>query len=317
MRLPWRKPDPAAAGQTARPAVRRGDRLRAIVTPEGLVLPMTLASRGTRAGALALDLALMLVIAVLALTAIGRMAQGLGGLDKAAASTSGPMQLLFIVMVSLAFVLRNGWFLFWELGPRGATPAKRLLGIRVAARDGARLTAEMVIARNLLRDIELFLPVVFVAMAPSGEGGTVGWLAAGWFLLFALFPVFNRDRLRAGDLIAGTWVVETGAPRLAAALTAADPDAPIHPDEAYRFGEAELAIYGERELQTLERVLRENRAETMAEVATAICVRIGWTPPGHDAARRFLEAYYRQLRARLESGMRFGKRKADKFSSEG
>jgi hypothetical protein len=30
----------------------------------------------------------------------------------------------------------------------------------------------------------------------------------------------------------------------------------------------------------------------------------------------FLEAYYRQLRARLERGMLFGKRRADKFAKE-
>lgn len=293
------------------------DRVRLIVTPEGLTLPLTLASRGTRAGALALDLALMVVIAVVALIAIGEMASGLDG--KAVRASAGEaMQFLFITLVIAAFLLRNGWFLFWELGPRGATPAKRMLGIRVAARNGARLTPEMVIARNLLRDIELFLPVVLVAAAPAGDGGVAGWLAAGWFLLFALFPLFNRDRMRAGDLIAGTWVVESGTRKLAAALTASAP-AGDEPGQGagYRFGAAELAVYGERELQTLERVLRENRAETLADVAGAICAKIGWTPPGGDGARPFLEAYYAQLRARLETGMRFGRRKADKFSDEG
>ena len=34
--------------------------------------------------------------------------------------------------------------------------------------------------------------------------GAVAWIGA----LLAL-PFFNRDRLRAGDIIAGTWVVET------------------------------------------------------------------------------------------------------------
>jgi len=290
------------------------DRVRVIVTPEGLALPLTLASRGTRAGALALDLALMVVVALVVLIAIGQMAGGLGG--SAQASAGQAMQFLFIVLVAAAFLLRNGWFLFWELGPRSATPAKRLLGIRVAARNGARLTPEMVIARNLLRDIELFLPVVLVAAAPAGDGGVAGWLAAGWFLLFALFPLFNRDRMRAGDLIAGTWVVESGTRKLAAALTAGTAAGSDRNHDGYRFGAAELGIYGERELQTLERVLRENRAETLAEVAAAICARIGWTVPGTEETRPFLEAYYAQLRARLESGMRFGRRKADKFSEE-
>lgn len=82
---------------------------------------------------------------------------------------------------------------------------------------------------------------------------------------------------------------------------------------AYRFGEAELSVYGEYELQTLERVLRDGRPEAMAAVAEAICRKIGWAPGSGDE-RAFLEAFYAQLRARLEGGMRFGKRKADKFS---
>ena len=40
----------------------------------------------------------------------------------------------------------------------------------------------------------------------------------------------------------------------------------------------------------------------------------GWSP-GEGDERAFLEAFYAQLRARLEGGMRFGKRKADKFSA--
>jgi hypothetical protein len=53
----------------------------------------------------------------------------------------------------------------------------------------------------------------------------------------------------------------------------------------------------------------------MAEVASAIAEKIGWTPPGREAARPFLEAYYRQLRARLEAGMQLGRRKADKHAA--
>jgi len=84
----------------------------------------------------------------------------------------------------------------------------------------------------------------------------------------------------------------------------------------YRFGEAELAVYGEYELQVLERVLRDGRPEAMQEVMQTICRKIGWTAGSGDE-RAFLEAYYTQLRARLERGMRFGKRKADKFAGEG
>jgi len=66
-------------------------------------------------------------------------------------------------------------------------------------------------------------------------------------------------------------------------------------------------------LQTLERVLRENRPESLRQVYEAICRKIGWQVGSGDE-RLFLECYYTQLRARLEAGMRMGRRKADKFA---
>ena len=36
-------------------------------------------------------------------------------------------------------------------------------------------------------------------------------LAAVWLLVFALMPLFNQDRLRCGDLVAGTLVVKMPA----------------------------------------------------------------------------------------------------------
>lgn len=285
--------------------------LREIITPEGLTLRFRLAGRSARLGALAVDLLCILAILFVAIIAMVYAQDGLYKLHiKARGSDANhAAEFLFILWTALLFLLRNGWFLIFELGPRGATPGKRALGLRIAARDGARLTTEMVLARNLLRDIEIFLPIIAVLSA-LGNGNTSGslvnWGAAGWFLLFALFPCFNRDRLRAGDMIAGTWVVEAPRARLEQALSAQD--AP--PD--YAFGPAELAVYGEYELQTLERVLRDGQSEAMATVAQAICAKIGWSAPQGDEIRRFLEAYYTALRARLEQGMRFGQRKADK-----
>lgn len=293
--------------------MRRGNRERVMITPEGIALPLTLASRGTRAGALMLDLTFIGVLMIATTIALISIA---GGVAKVLADfeQTGPighaLQFLFILWLAAMFLFRNAYFLFFELGARGATPGKRITGIRIAARDGGRLTAEMVIARNLLRDIELFLPLVFLASASDGgDMGAAGIAATGWFLIFMLFPFFNRDRLRAGDLIAGSWVVEKPRRRLETAISAS----PVAPAQhTYRFGEAELAVYGEYELQTLERVLREDRGEQMQAVYEAICRKIGWTP-GDDDARLFLEAYYAQLRARLETGMRMGRRKADKF----
>ena len=196
--------------------------------------------------------------------------------------------------------------------------------IRIAARDGAQLTAEAVIARNLLRDIELFLPVAFFAQA--SQGGDIGlatFAALAWLAVFLAIPLVNCDHLRAGDIIAGSCVVEAPRHKLAKMLAtgAAARDGTSEVTGArFRFGEAELAVYGEYELQTLERVLRDGRAENLVAVAEAICRKIGWEPgrPGvRGDERAFLEAYYAQLRARLEKRMRFGRRKADKHAGDG
>lgn len=279
---------------------------REITTPEGLTLRLTLAGRSARLGALAVDLACIGAILLGAVLALVYTQSGLGQWAKRGEAHHAA-QFLFILWTALMFLLRNAWFLIFELGPRGATPGKRMLGLRIAARDGARLTTEMVLARNLLRDIEIFLPMVAVLSALGGPSSSmVNWAAAGWFLLFALFPLFNRDRLRAGDMIAGTWVVEAPRARLEQALSAQS----ARPD--YAFGPAELAIYGEYELQTLERVLRDGSPTAMEAVARAICAKIGRSAPQGIEVRRFLDAYYTALRARLEQGLRFGRRKANK-----
>ncbi len=289
-------------------------RRRELVTPEGVPLTFVVATRAARFGAFLLDYLILMVGTIAVTLGLVGLVGGLGAMDRVEETGAG--EFLAVAWTLFWFLAWNGYFMAFELGPRGATPGKRIAGIRVAARGEMRLTAEAVIARNLLRDIELFMPLILLMIAPTGETGSAGLAGALWFLVFMLFPFFNRDALRAGDVVAGTWVVEApkvrlpdtlsteGGARGASGLTGA----------TYRFGAPELAVYGEHELQTLERVLREDRPEALAAVHEAICRKIGWNPGAGDE-RAFLEAYYAQLRARLEGGMRFGKRKADKFSA--
>ncbi len=292
-------------------------RRRTVVTPEGVAMPVTVASRGARIAALLLDFFILYFGMFLFMLLILWMAAGVfeDAIQEAEESVSGAGEFLVIVVILFFFLARYGYFLAFELGPRGATLGKRACGIRIAARDGGRLTAEAVIARNLLRDIEMFLPIAFFLTAPSGDMGNAGIAGMIWFGLFMAFPFFNKDALRAGDVVAGTWVVEAPRAKLADALStqgAADGRSALTGMQ-YEFGAAELSIYGEHELQTLERVLRAGDDKAMGAVHEAICSKIGWAP-GVGDERAFLEAYYAQLRARLESDMRFGKRKADKFS---
>jgi len=291
------------AAAALRPDIAR--RRRELVTPEGLALPLTIASRGARAGALLLDLTLIFVVFLVVIFAL--VAVGLGALDVEAENVSPAVEAILVLLVLFAFLSRYGYFLWFELGPRGATPGKRALGIRVAARGGGRLTAAAVIARNLMRDVEVFVPLVFL-ISGEADWSTTGVAGLVWLAVFVLFPFFNRDHLRAGDLVAGTWVVEAERHKLQQAMSVAQRRAPA----VYPFGEAELSVYGEHELQVLEGVLRQDNPQAQRQVMEAICHKIGWQA-GEGDERAFLEAFYAALRARLEQNMRFGKRKKDKF----
>lgn len=280
--------------------------VRTIVTPEGLAVDLTLASRSARFGALIIDLVLLYLTMLAIFLLVVWAADGVDNIEDV-------FEGLFVFIMIAMFVIKNGYFAFFELGARGATPGKRALGIRIADHSGGRLSAEAVIARNLLREIEIFVPVIW--MVTSGLDSLSDWLALVWLLVFGLFLFFNKDRMRAGDIVAGTWVVERPRGQLGDLLstTHGAHGRSMETGATYRFGEAELSIYGEHELQVLERVLREDRPDAMAQVAGAIAGKIGWDA-GTGDERAFLEAFYAQLRARLERGMQFGDRKKDKFS---
>ncbi len=206
-------------------------------------------------------------------------------------------------------MLRNCWFALFEMGGRGATPGKRLLGLRVVARDGARLTGGAVIARNAMREIEVFLPLSFLG-AQAAEGAADAFLtlfALIWSGIFLFFPLFNRDRLRLGDLVAGTWVVRAVRGSLGADLAASDTPA------RRAFSEAALNLYGVYELQTLEDVLRNGRGDAVAIVARMIRQKAGIDDDGDDYG--FLSDYYAALCARLEGGLLLGRRRENKYEA--
>ena len=268
---------------------------RGFVTPEGVDLQLELGTAGARAGAFMLD-SLMIVTILIVMTI------GLGFLMLASKA-----ELTLILWLLGFFILRNGWFSLFEMGGRGATPGKRLMGLRVVARDGARLTGGAVIARNAMREIEVFLPLSFLA-EQTAQGTADLFLALFaliWSGIFLFFPLFNRDRLRIGDLIAGTWVVRTVRASLGADL--------LYSVERPRrtFTEAALNLYGVYELQTLEDVLRGDREEAIATVAGIIRHKAGIDEWSND--REFLSDYYAALCARLESGLMVGRRRENKF----
>lgn len=276
---------------------------RTLITPEGVDLNLRLADVWQRLGAFLIDLVAM--VGILALLHL------LIAIILSVAGQSG-LEVSYIIYLLGSFFLRNFYFILLEVGPRAATFGKRATGLRVVARSGERLTADRVIARNLMREIEFYQPLIFVVTALAS--GNVDWLlvfgGAVWVMIFVFFPLFNKDRMRIGDLLAGTWVVRAPKRDLQGEVGQVWEGSP-----QFHFTDAQLDVYGVFELQTLEKVLRDSRPEAIVPVAAAIRRKIGMPPEYGEHDYAFLTAYYNAARTRMERGLLFGKRKLDKYDT--
>jgi uncharacterized RDD family membrane protein YckC len=133
-------------------------------TPEQVFFRYELAGPMERLGAYLVDLGCMAAI----------IATGAGS----ASGLLGPA--LFYVFV---FLVQWGYFLWFEWRWNGATPGKRLLGIRVIQMGGVQCSFERLVLRNFLRVVDS-LPFLYAL------GGAV--------------MLFSRHGRRLGDLAAGT-----------------------------------------------------------------------------------------------------------------
>ena len=268
--------------------------VRELVTPEGVDLRLKLADGGERVSAFLLDV-VFIVGALVVLT--------LGLIGMAFLFSFRSAEYLGIIWILGFFLLRNFWFIGFELTPRAATPGKRIVGLRVATRTGSPLSANAIFARNAMRELEIFLPLLFLIGNARGVDAWIGIVGLIWCGVFLFFPLFNRDRLRVGDLVGGTWVVVAPKRVLDADLSA--------DGSKLVFSEAALDAYGIKELNILENVLRRRDPDTMQAVAARIRKKIGYQVPVRDA--EFLAAYYIALRGRLETRLLFGRRRRDKY----
>lgn len=278
---------------------------RPFVTPEGVDLKLNIGDAGQRAAAFLLDAAIIMGV-LIAFTLVLVFA-GVGAIGAAGMAGAEMMAVLWLVVF---FLLRNFYFTAFELSASAATPGKRLVGLRVAARDGGRLRAEAVFTRNAMRELEVFLPLSLLG-ARAGQGGVDSWmylLAFVWAAIFVFFPLFNRDRLRLGDIVGGTWVVRTPRRRLSRDMA----DDGAKRMAAYDFTLAQLDAYGAKELHVLDSVLRSSDRKTMQAVAERIATKIGWSRSGLDTDHDFLSAYYAAVRGRLEQKLLMGVRRRDK-----
>jgi uncharacterized RDD family membrane protein YckC len=277
---------------------------RSLVTPEGVDLGVRIATAGERAGAFIIDALIMLVTMIVFSIVVVYTFQSVSFGRGIAGG-----EIVLIVWFIGFFLLRNFYFFLFESGARAATPGKRLLKIRVASRGGGLLRADAIFARNAMREVEVFLPLSFMASSASSVDGMIAFAGFVWTAVFIFFPLFNRDRLRAGDIIAGTWVVQAPRKALLSDLATRMSGAP---DPASKFTAEQLDAYGIKELHVLEEVLRKNRPDAITLVADRIRRKIGWTKAPGDSDGVFLRDYYAALRKHLESRLLMGQRRADK-----
>ena len=276
-------------------AVRRKE---SIVSPEGVPMSVEVASYGDRLAAFFLNSLFWTVAAVLLFLAI-LMSSGMALGRRAGLSLA----------VFAAFLLRNLYMIHFELVWRGATPGKRLMGIKVIDRHGGPLLPGAIIARNLTREIEYFLPV---GLLSEGAARGAPWLALClglWMLLFTLLPLFNRQRLRAGDLIAGTMVVVLAAAPASGRSRRAS--------GALRLRRAPITVLWRLRAPGTGGTAAARRRQGCRAAAPRgggqDLPQVAWTEPvGDTEVEQFLRDFYAAERAFLEREQLYGRPKASK-----
>jgi uncharacterized RDD family membrane protein YckC len=270
---------------------------RRLMTPEGVPLRIELAEPGERIAAFIADISISTAGSLLIIV--------LGLLAAAGA------HFTLAIALFVSFLVRNAYFIFFELRWAGVTPGKRMLGLRVIDRRGGPLRAGAIVSRNLTRQAEFFFPIEMLLISrgwiwsPTDILPAVIWIAA----MIAIY-YFSPDRLRAGDLIGGTVVISVPKRVLAEELA--------RENTGFEFTSGQLQQYGVKELQVLEEVLRQPHNSATAalfrDIAERIQRRIGWTQPvAPRDVENFLRDFYTAQRAFLESRKNFGEERPDKF----
>lgn len=267
--------------------------------PESVPITFRLSTLGARFGAQTLDILITyggVLLAIIGLTWAG------------AFSWNG----LITFYALLTFFMRVPYYILSELVWNGRTLGKRMVGIRVISLDGRRLTPHQIVARNLMKEVEVFLPLATLFGASTMDIWLGGALSA-WMIATLLVPVFSKLNQRLGDMVAGTVVVDNPRPVLLPDLSAQAAA------RGYEFRAEHLDIYGRYELQTLEAILREppkspEARKRVSEVAQTIRKRISYDEDLPESREwDFLLEFYRQQREYLESRHLFGDARENKF----
>lgn len=280
-----------------------------LLPPEGVPLFFRIAGLGVRMAAQITDLVL---------TGLGALALFLLFLATGLLTPGSAMA----VAAMLFFFIRIPYYAVSELAWNGQTIGKRLMKIKVVSADGAALTTQSLVVRNLMKEAEIFLPGTLV-LTLNNAGLVPTLLSLGWVGGVLAIPLFNRRRQRLGDLIAGTFVIHLPVAILLKDIAKQD-DQPAAGSPDFRFLPHHLEHYGAFELQTLEGFLREadrpksadqydRHRATLAAVVEQIRQKIEYADAVPEASwQAFLTAFYKAQRSYLEQRQLFGEKRADK-----
>lgn len=167
------------------------DTIVAAETPEGITIELRPAGLCSRCYAYLLDQLIRLGV----LYAVAIVTSIMGGFGTG-------------MWLILLFGLEWLYPVVFELSRSGATPGKRVFGLKVVMDSGLPVTPAASITRNLLRAAD-FLPMLY-----------------GFGIVSTLL---RRDFKRLGDIAAGTLVVYEAPPAPKIAFDELEPLAPVHP----------------------------------------------------------------------------------------
>jgi uncharacterized RDD family membrane protein YckC len=147
-----------------------------ITTPEHVPIRLEPAGAGSRMLAALIDFSVTSAAAIVA----GVLTAQLAGRGVAQA-----------VSITAGFVFPIAWHLWFETRGHGRTPGKRALSLRVIDARGLPVSLHQSLARNVVRTLD-FLPL-FYGVA-------------------AIVSLFDGQRRRLGDVVAGTLVIREAQP---------------------------------------------------------------------------------------------------------
>lgn len=186
----------------------------------------------------------------------------------------GP-QWLFAGAIIIFFIIRDGYFAFFEAIWNGQTPGKRFAQIRVIKDDGRSISAYDSIARNLLRIVDELPSMYFVGMVSV---------------------LFSSQNKRLGDYVAGTIVVHEKRIQDARPFLETRTDAAWLALDTSRITPDELRVIETflHRRDSFEPALRTSMA---AKISKRIGERVGTSVFGWPQTEKFLEAVYEQYRS--------------------